>query len=100
MECESDGLLRRRVDLLHATGLGHTNALGVGTGVAAPDATPAPSAATTAAASSGGAEASRVSGSDVLDANHHELRLEKSNILMLGPTGSGTNHLTGFYRVE
>jgi ATP-dependent Clp protease ATP-binding subunit ClpX len=29
--------------------------------------------------------------SDILDATTHELRLEKSNILMLGPTGSGTS---------
>ncbi len=28
-------------------------------------------------------------GSDVLDSNSHELQLEKSNILLLGPTGSG-----------
>lgn len=28
-------------------------------------------------------------GSDILDASTHELRLDKSNILMLGPTGSG-----------
>ena len=27
--------------------------------------------------------------SDILDATTHELKLEKSNILMLGPTGSG-----------
>lgn len=27
--------------------------------------------------------------SDILDATKHELKLEKSNILMLGPTGSG-----------
>jgi hypothetical protein len=27
--------------------------------------------------------------SDILDAPSHELKLEKSNILMLGPTGSG-----------
>lgn len=26
---------------------------------------------------------------DVLDATSHDLKLEKSNILMLGPTGSG-----------
>lgn len=30
--------------------------------------------------------------SDILDATTHELRLEKSNILMLGPTGSGISH--------
>ncbi|KAJ1531699.1 hypothetical protein ONE63_000366 [Megalurothrips usitatus] len=29
------------------------------------------------------------SGSDILDSNSHDLRLEKSNILLLGPTGSG-----------
>ena len=29
------------------------------------------------------------SGSDILDSNCHDLRLEKSNILLLGPTGSG-----------
>lgn len=29
------------------------------------------------------------SGSDILDSNSHELQLEKSNILLLGPTGSG-----------
>lgn len=28
-------------------------------------------------------------GSDLLDSSRHELRLEKSNILLLGPTGSG-----------
>lgn len=31
--------------------------------------------------------------SDILDATTHELRLEKSNILMLGPTGSGMSHI-------
>ncbi|KAI5701000.1 hypothetical protein M8J75_005115 [Diaphorina citri] len=29
------------------------------------------------------------SGSDILDSDRHELKLEKSNILLLGPTGSG-----------
>ena len=28
-------------------------------------------------------------GSDILDATTHSMRLEKSNILLLGPTGSG-----------
>lgn len=28
-------------------------------------------------------------GSDILDRTTHELKLEKSNILLLGPTGSG-----------
>ncbi|XP_033348936.1 ATP-dependent Clp protease ATP-binding subunit clpX-like, mitochondrial isoform X1 [Bombus vosnesenskii] len=30
-----------------------------------------------------------VSGSDILDSKQHQLKLEKSNILLLGPTGSG-----------
>lgn len=30
-----------------------------------------------------------VSGSDILERTSHELKLEKSNILLLGPTGSG-----------
>ena len=29
-------------------------------------------------------------GSEILDSTTHQLRLDKSNILMLGPTGSGT----------
>lgn len=29
------------------------------------------------------------SGSEILEKNAHDLRLEKSNIMMLGPTGSG-----------
>ncbi|XP_021924347.1 ATP-dependent Clp protease ATP-binding subunit clpX-like, mitochondrial isoform X2 [Zootermopsis nevadensis] len=33
--------------------------------------------------------ASSTMGSDILDSNSHELKLEKSNILLLGPTGSG-----------
>ena len=39
----------------------------------------------------GGGEATGRRPSDILDATMHELKLEKSNILMLGPTGSGTN---------
>ena len=30
--------------------------------------------------------------SDILDATTHELTLEKSNIIMLGPTGSGKDY--------
>lgn len=36
-----------------------------------------------------GTTTSSVAGSDILDSNSHELHLEKSNILLLGPTGSG-----------
>ncbi|XP_060825659.1 ATP-dependent Clp protease ATP-binding subunit clpX-like, mitochondrial isoform X1 [Bombus pascuorum] len=34
-------------------------------------------------------ESQSVSGSDILDSKQHQLKLEKSNILLLGPTGSG-----------
>lgn len=30
-----------------------------------------------------------VPGSDILESSKHDLKLEKSNILLLGPTGSG-----------
>lgn len=72
-------------DLLNLTGLGHSsNALGVSQfahhsvfpNIEAPD-----------GYSPGSKSFSR--GTDVLDAKNHELRLEKSNILLLGPTGSG-----------
>lgn len=36
-------------------------------------------------------ESRRSAGSEVLDSATHQLRLDKSNILMLGPTGSGKN---------
>ncbi|XP_014217424.1 ATP-dependent Clp protease ATP-binding subunit clpX-like, mitochondrial isoform X2 [Copidosoma floridanum] len=35
------------------------------------------------------ASSQTVPGSDILDSKHHQLKLEKSNILLLGPTGSG-----------
>ncbi|XP_058806249.1 ATP-dependent Clp protease ATP-binding subunit clpX-like, mitochondrial isoform X2 [Phymastichus coffea] len=35
------------------------------------------------------ANSQSVPGSDILDSKHHQLKLEKSNILLLGPTGSG-----------
>lgn len=66
-------------DLLHIAGMG--SALGVGfqppPSGAAPDSTEA------------GQKSSNLSGSDILDAKSHELRLEKSNIMMFGSTGSG-----------
>ena len=34
-------------------------------------------------------ESSNVTGSDILDAKTHDLKLEKSNIMMFGSTGSG-----------
>jgi ATP-dependent Clp protease ATP-binding subunit ClpX len=38
-------------------------------------------------------------GSDLLDSSRHELRLEKSNILLLGPTGSGKRTQVWFHDV-
>lgn len=37
----------------------------------------------------GGTASQSAGGSDILDKTSHELKLEKSNILLLGPTGSG-----------
>lgn len=34
--------------------------------------------------------------SDILDATSHEIKLEKSNILLLGPTGSGKTIFANF----
>lgn len=35
--------------------------------------------------------------SDILDTDNHDIKLEKSNILMLGPTGSGKTLLACNY---
>lgn len=42
-----------------------------------------------AAARGAGVGGANSHGSDILDATSHSLRLEKSNVLLLGPTGSG-----------
>jgi len=63
-----------RNDLLHISGIGHTMMSSSPTEV--PRAAPNPSQ-------------SHHPGSELLDKKTHELKLEKSNILMLGPTGSG-----------
>uniref|UniRef100_UPI00358F73D0 ATP-dependent Clp protease ATP-binding subunit clpX-like, mitochondrial isoform X2 n=1 Tax=Myxine glutinosa TaxID=7769 RepID=UPI00358F73D0 len=77
--------VRRREDdyriakLLQITGIGiHGNALGASSNP--------PSGATAAEPEAGGREQRA---SDVLDATTHNIRLEKSNIVLLGPTGSG-----------
>ncbi|CAG2056107.1 unnamed protein product [Timema podura] len=62
---------------LHISGIGQSSALGVGFQSSSP-----PSDMENRRASNNSA------GSDILDAKNHELRLEKSNILLLGPTGS------------
>lgn len=63
-------------DLLHISGIGHTMMSSAGSEMPR----------------QGGSSSNQVSGtagSELLDQKTHELRLEKSNILMLGPTGSG-----------
>jgi ATP-dependent Clp protease ATP-binding subunit ClpX len=59
-------------DLLHITGLGHGNVIGAN--LSGQDSTH---------------RGSPTTGSEILDRTTHELKLEKSNILLLGPTGSG-----------
>lgn len=69
-----------RNDLLHISGIGHTMMSSAPTEVPRP---PLSQSAANNTATSG------TLGSDLLDKKTHELKLEKSNILMLGPTGSG-----------
>ena len=76
------------LDLLHITGLGHTssgNALGVNNFQQQNFG----STGDINESSNLNNRYSNSRGSDVLDSTTHELRLEKSNILLLGPTGSG-----------
>uniref|UniRef100_A0A6B2E6X0 Putative atp-dependent clp protease atp-binding subunit clpx n=1 Tax=Phlebotomus kandelakii TaxID=1109342 RepID=A0A6B2E6X0_9DIPT len=65
-----------RNDLLHISGIGHTMMS------SSPSEMPR-------AAPPQGQPAANASGSVLLDKQTYELKLEKSNILMLGPTGSG-----------
>lgn len=65
------------------TGLGQSHGLG------ASNSTTQPQQQSSAAAADEQKNSVSSSGSDILDTSSHELRLEKSNILMLGPTGSG-----------
>ncbi|KRT83849.1 AAA protein, partial [Oryctes borbonicus] len=62
-------------DLLHITGMGHGGTMGFSLQNTAGDTNPNRS--------------SSAVGSDILDRTSHDLKLEKSNILLLGPTGSG-----------
>uniref|UniRef100_A0A182PKM9 ClpX-type ZB domain-containing protein n=1 Tax=Anopheles epiroticus TaxID=199890 RepID=A0A182PKM9_9DIPT len=73
--------MSRSGDLLHISGIGHTMMS------SAPSEVPRPPMG----AGHGGGAGSNAHqpGSELLDKKTHELKLEKSNILMLGPTGSG-----------
>lgn len=61
-------------DLLHITGLGQNNLGGTFNNPTSENVGP---------------RMAPMTGSDILDRSTHELKLEKSNILLLGPTGSG-----------
>lgn len=63
-----------RSDLLHISGIGHTIMSSPPSEVPRPPLNP---------------PQNQNPGSELLDKQTHELKLEKSNILMLGPTGSG-----------
>ena len=81
-------------DLLHIAGMG--SALGVGFNPGSSDprsSSPTPAGAEDTASSGSGAGAAAPPpgghGSDILEATSHQLKLEKSNIMMFGSTGSG-----------
>ncbi|XP_061393363.1 ATP-dependent Clp protease ATP-binding subunit clpX-like, mitochondrial [Musca vetustissima] len=67
-----------RTDLLHITGIGHTIAT---------SGTELPPKQAQNAGNTGGHH--HDTGSEILDKQNYEIKLEKSNIIMLGPTGSG-----------
>ncbi|EAL40794.4 AGAP002996-PD [Anopheles gambiae str. PEST] len=73
--------MSRSGDLLHISGIGHTMMS------SAPSEVPRPPIG--AGGGHGAGSSAHQPGSELLDKKTHELKLEKSNILMLGPTGSG-----------
>jgi len=73
-------------DLLHIAGMG--SALGVGFNPQSQDPRQAAGAEAEAAAGYSGSSAQQ-QGSDILEATTHHIKLEKSNIMMFGSTGSG-----------
>jgi len=72
-------------DLLHIAGMG--SSLGVGFNPASPD--PRQQAAGEGEQASGYTASAQQQGSDILEATTHHIKLEKSNIMMFGSTGSG-----------
>jgi len=75
-------------DLLHIAGMG--SALGVGFNPNSPDPrTGSPTQEEAGAGAASGGPADAMHGSDILEATSHQLKLEKSNIMMFGSTGSG-----------
>lgn len=80
------GLTNR--DLLHIAGISQGHALGV-TGFQNPEQQQQQQQQMDQQAPNKRPVSTNSHGSDILDATTHNLRLEKSNILLLGPTGSG-----------
>lgn len=74
-------------DLLHIAGMG--SALGVGFHPNSPDPRHQAEQQQDAGGAGAGAGHGFTHGSDILEATSHNLRLEKSNIMMFGSTGSG-----------
>merc|ERR1712212_1432215 len=72
-------------DLLHIAGMG--SSLGVGFNPGSPD--PRQQAAEGEQQASGYTGSAQQQGSDILEATTHHIKLEKSNIMMFGSTGSG-----------
>merc|ERR1712156_825685 len=72
-------------DLLHIAGMG--SSLGVGFNPGSPD--PRQQAAAEGEQAQGYTGSAQQQGSDILEATTHHIKLEKSNIMMFGSTGSG-----------
>ena len=89
MAAPGDRSLPSHRDLLHIAGMGNTLGVGFNPGSPGPEAGSGQVASDPPPASArvggGGAE----HGSDILEATSHQLKLEKSNIMMFGSTGSG-----------
>jgi len=73
------------MDLLHIAGMG--SSLGVGFNPGSPD--PRQQAAAEGEQAQGYTGSAQQQGSDILEATTHHIKLEKSNIMMFGSTGSG-----------
>jgi len=74
-------------DLLHIAGMG--SALGVGFNPQSPDPRQATAGQDAEASPGYAGPSAQQQGSDILEATTHHIKLEKSNIMMFGSTGSG-----------
>lgn len=76
-----------RTDLLHITGIGH--ALGSTSGTEIPPKQMYGQSGSGSGAGGATHANAHETGSEILDKQNYDVKLEKSNIIMLGPTGSG-----------